>query len=527
LAAPVGSHEPGAVVESRSNFRYDAPVLLACGLAILAVALGLILGLTRSRALVGPLRSFALSAALVVVASHLVPEALSELGAAGLLVFTLSVAGPAWVGLVRAEHDHAHGGHGALGAGYAGLLLHHVGDGLGLGAYTSLPGGALAHFSVLLALVVHTVPLVAVVTFAFRSVGGVRAALARSAGLALASVLGVLGSGLVPEELSHRLAAWIAAGVAGLLLHVVTHDLARDLPTNAVGRAADWFGAALGVGVSVLGALHEHAEHIEHGASSAALLEVALATAPALLIALVLVAFVRVPQGALGRAAASAFGPARGFDGLVLAALLVGPSFGLGFAAGLLVVVGVLVGVRWLPHEAVSTQRSVRLAQYGPWLVTGVVLAAVLRAGLSAGALVSVPAPLALSVVVLAAIPGKIPAVASVPVAAALLERGLYPGAALAFALLGPLPVLTWLVRAPRLSEGVRVLLANAGLVALVCVLVGLGIAYGVSLVALLPRAVAWACLGLAVAPLLPVAWTRGPRGFVASVFPSHDTAAT
>jgi hypothetical protein len=522
------------LVESRADFRYDAPVLLPCGLAVLAVVLGLALGLTRSRALVGPLRSFALSAALVVVVSHLVPEALSELGAPGLFVFTLSLVGPAWIRLVRAEHEHSHGGHGALGAGYAGLMLHHVGDGLGLGAYTSLPGGALAHFSVLLALVVHTVPLVAVVTFAYRSVGGARAALTRSAGLALASVLGVLASGLVPEELSHRLSAWIAAAVAGLLLHVVTHDLARDLPASILGRAADWFGAALGVGVSVFGSMQEHAEHAghaehaEHAAGpAAALLEVALTAAPALLLALALLAFVRAPEGPLGRAAASLFGPARGFDGLVLAALLIGPAFGLGYAAGSLVVLGVVVGARWLAHDEVPSERALRLAEYGPWLVTGVVLAAVLKAGLSAGALVTVPAPLALLVAALSALPARIPVVAAVPVAAALIERGLYPGAALALVLLGPLPVVSWFERAPRASDAVRLSFSAAALGALVAVLVGFGLGHGLSLVALLPPAFSLGFLALVLVPLLPVAWSRGPRGFVASVFPSHDTAST
>jgi hypothetical protein len=519
------------LVESRADFRYDAPVLLPCGLAVLAVVLGLALGLTRSRALVGPLRSFALSAALVVVVSHLVPEALAELGAPGLFVFTLSLVGPAWIRLARAEHEHAHGGHGALGAGYAGLLLHHVGDGLGLGAYTSLPGGALAHFSVLLALVVHTVPLVAVVTFAYRSVGGARAALTRSAGLALASVLGVLASGLVPEELSHRLSAWIAAAVAGLLLHVVTHDLARDLPASILGRAADWFGAALGVGISVFGSMQEHADHAghaEHAAGpAAALLEVALAAAPALLLGLALLAFVRVPEAPLGRAAASLFGPARGFDGLVLGALLIGPAFGLGYAAGSLVVLGVVVGARWLSHDEVPSERALRLAEYGPWLVTGVVLAAVLKAGLSAGALVSVPAPLALFVAALSALPARVPVVAAVPVAAALIERGLYPGAALAFVLLGPLPVVSWFERAPRASDAVRLAFSAAALGALVAVLVGFGLGRGFSLTALLPPALSLGFLALVLVPLLPVAWSRGPRGFVASVFPSHDTAST
>ncbi len=521
------------LVESRADFRYDAPVLLPCGLAVLAVVLGLVLGLTRSRALVGPLRSFALSAALVVVVSHLVPEALSELGAPGLLVFTLSLAGPAWIRVVRAEQEHAHGGHGALGAGYAGLLLHHVGDGLGLGAYTSLPGGALAHFSVLLALVVHTVPLVAVVTFAFRSISGPRAAVMRSAGLALASVLGVLGSGLVPAELSHRLSAWIAAAVAGLLLHVVTHDLARDLPANTLGRVADWLGAALGVGVSLLGAAAEHVEqtadveHAVHAGAAPALLEAALTSAPALVLALLLLVFMKVPRGPLGRAAASAFGPARGLDGVVLSALLIGPTFGLGYAAGLLVVLGVIIGARWLSHDELAGEPLLRIAEYGPWLVTGVVLASVLKAGLHAGALALVPVPLALLVAAVSALPARIPAVAAVPVAAVLLERGLYPGAVLAFALLAPLPLPDWFARAPRAADALRLALSSAALGSLVAFLIGLGAGYGFSLTALLPVGVAWGCLVLAIVPLLPVAWSRGPRGFVASVFPSHDTAST
>jgi ZIP family zinc transporter len=510
------------------HFRYDAPVLLACGLAVLAVTLGLLLGLTRSHVLVGPLRSFALAAALAVVITHLVPEALSEIGAWGLLLLAFTVAAPAWLRLFRSGHDHGrHGAHGALGAGYAGLMVHHVGDGLGLGAYTALPGGALAHFDVLLALVVHTVPLVAVVTFAFRSAEGSRSAVLRSAGLALASVVGVLASRLVPEEVSHRLSAWIAAAVAGLLLHVVTHDLARDLPRDGLGRAADWFGAALGIGVSMFGVVHDHAESgSEFGAS---LLAFALGAAPALLPALLVLLLLPFATGPLGRAASLGFGHARGFDGIVLAAVLAGVPFGVGYAAGVLVVTGVLLGpgralVSSLDAEPPPTRAQV-LSEQGPWLVTGVVLAAVLHAGIAPGALNAVPAVVALGVAVLVALPARIPPVAAVPLAASLLERGLFPAAALAFALLGPLPVLALLERLTHRRENARGIALAAALAIAASLIAGMGIRSHFSFAALLPREAAWVLLAACIVPLLGIAWSRGPRGFLASVFHSHDTA--
>ncbi|HVR19524.1 MAG TPA: hypothetical protein VMS65_07505, partial [Polyangiaceae bacterium] len=64
-------------------------MLLACAVAVIAVALGLALGLVPGgRSLIaGPLRTFALSAALTVVLLHLLPEAFSELGPLALALF--------------------------------------------------------------------------------------------------------------------------------------------------------------------------------------------------------------------------------------------------------------------------------------------------------------------------------------------------------------------------------------------------------------------------------------------------------
>jgi hypothetical protein len=73
-------------------------VLIAAAIAVVAVALGLGLGLlpTGRARVAGPLRTFALSAALTVVLAHLLPEAFAELGVAALLLFAATSVLPAW-----------------------------------------------------------------------------------------------------------------------------------------------------------------------------------------------------------------------------------------------------------------------------------------------------------------------------------------------------------------------------------------------------------------------------------------------
>jgi hypothetical protein len=71
-------------------------VLLASAIAVGAVGLGLALGLLpagRAR-VAGPLRTFALSAALTVVLLHLLPEAFAELGTVALLLFAATSVFP-------------------------------------------------------------------------------------------------------------------------------------------------------------------------------------------------------------------------------------------------------------------------------------------------------------------------------------------------------------------------------------------------------------------------------------------------
>lgn len=502
-------------------------MLLPAAVAVAAVALGLVLGLLPSgRArLAGPLRTFALAAALTVVVTHLLPEAFVELGAPALFVFAAATALPAWarvVGRLAGGGEHSHAG---LAAGYVGLLIHHVGDGLGLGAYGDSSGGH-AHSDVLLALAVHTVPLVAVVSFAFRSKGGTRAAVLASGGLAAASVLGVAVSGLVPHELTHSLSGWIAAGVAGLLVHVVTHDLERDLPDTTPARFLDLAAVALGVGVSLLGG------EAELAALRAILLETLtrdlVAVAPGILVAVIVAALL----GGLSHPIAVRWlsplpAPVFGLDGIACAVALGGGRFGLLFGVGLLLVTRA-VALRADPnkttaldeHRAQGTLAAITTLL--PWLGSGALVASLIRL-VPAGSLAEVSRPAVLGLVLFVALPSRMAACTAVLVSVALYERGLAPGPALAFALVAAAAATSTLRAEPRPSRG-RALWALTA-TALVGVGVGATPTGSPAPTSSLPPAVGLAALALLGAVALAIVFFRGLRGVMLAIFPSHDTA--
>jgi hypothetical protein len=508
-----------------------APVLVPCLVAATAVGLGLLLGLasTRSSPGVGALRTLAFTAALTVALTHLLPEALAELGAPGMLLFAATSVGPAWGRMLRgkrgshgghAHGGHAHGGHAhghaALSAGYLGLLVHHVGDGLGLGAYSELPGGPLAHADVLLALAVHTVPLVAVVTLAFRSVSGTRAAVERAAGLGAASLGGVLLSAVVPSSLVHSLSAWIAAGVAGLLMHVVTHDLGRDLPATSAARALDAGAAAFGVGVSMLGAdpdlvtLHGELRHV--------LVQLLELGAPALVLGWAVALMLgRLRHEGFARWLAGLPGPARGLDGALVGTAIAGPRFGILFWVGTALTAR-LVALRTpadspahpsahAPDSHPTLAACVR--ESAPWIVTGLALATLLVSTLRDQTLAGFSAPVALAGAAAFALPLELPAVASVLIACGLWDRGLRSDAALAFAL----------VAAARKGSARSLGFA---------LLVGLGVAsvnQRSSLYVQLPEVVSLAGIVVLALGVAFAAWERGVRGMFTRVFHSHDSA--
>lgn len=268
-------------------------MLLALVVAVLAVALGAALtAVSGARPTVlGLLRTFAATAAAAVVATHLLPDALGSVGLWGAVAFLVGLLGPLVLHplteRLASRKSELSASRLALEAGFIGLLVHHVGDGLGIGAYAALPGGVLAHLDVILALIAHTVPLVAVVTLAYRSEYGLSAALKRAAALAGTSALGVAASFAVPASALSSVSGWIGALVSGVLLHVVTHDWLEDLPKTEGARLADLAAAALGLSLVLLGG---HEPGHEHGGQEllSAAAKVARAGAPFLLIGIAL-----------------------------------------------------------------------------------------------------------------------------------------------------------------------------------------------------------------------------------------------
>ncbi|MCC7536260.1 MAG: hypothetical protein IT379_08605, partial [Deltaproteobacteria bacterium] len=91
---------------------------VALALSILSVAAGALLATTpRVRAVgLGPIRTFALSAAGIAVLGHLLPEAVDGLGVVAFFAFTGALAAPwlieriggAWLGTHEHEHEDGH-----------------------------------------------------------------------------------------------------------------------------------------------------------------------------------------------------------------------------------------------------------------------------------------------------------------------------------------------------------------------------------------------------------------------------------
>lgn len=219
--------------------------------AFIAVALGawLALGPHENTRIVGPIRWAAMIAAVAVIATHLLPEAFHELGAISLVGFAVGVAVPSIAEAIasmllarpRGAHDHAHGhGHGgghaehahghpgslaALEIGYVGLVAHRFGDGLSMGAYARASRSAWEAAGVVFALAAHIVPVTTVMILAVLALRGRKSAVIRAGGLAAATMAGVVVAGAAVENGPKDVSPWISAVVAGLLLHIVAHDV--------------------------------------------------------------------------------------------------------------------------------------------------------------------------------------------------------------------------------------------------------------------------------------------------------------
>ena len=311
-------------------------MVIALIIAAASIVGGSLLALlpTRRSQILGPIRTFGLTASAAVVVLHLLPEVYEARGAFGLLAFLAALLAPSAIGPLmrvatrsRSENNDSRNDKSAewvtLRITYVSLLVHSVADGIALSAYSGHMHQGRPHYDVLVALSAHTVPVAAVMTLTFRDFRGVRWALFGALGLWVATSVGVIGAGLVPHEAVHGASAWVGAVVAGLLLHVVTHDLGGHAPARWLERVVDLVAAAAGIGVGLLsGDAHSHLTEARGMAPSLgrALVEVTLQTAPLLVLGLCLGAFVQTFQSRL----TSAWFGARGVLSAAIRGALVG-----------------------------------------------------------------------------------------------------------------------------------------------------------------------------------------------------------
>jgi hypothetical protein len=203
-------------------------MLLPLLIAFASVALGTALALVprRGARIVGPIRFVALIAALGVIVTHLLPEALHELGPVALVAFAAGMALPWLIDAAGALAGRASSHTPAtpiatLEVSYIGLVVHRFGDGLSMGAITRASETPTAALAVLLALAAHIVPVTTVMVLAFVGLKGRRTALYRAVGLGVATMAGVLVVDLALGQGPKDVSPWISALVAGLLLHLV------------------------------------------------------------------------------------------------------------------------------------------------------------------------------------------------------------------------------------------------------------------------------------------------------------------
>jgi len=423
-------------------------VLLALLVAVSSVLLGAALSFvpSTSRALLGYMRTFATLAAVAVVVTHLLPEALRELGPLSILLFLAGWFAPALAHFVGRRSTSGRTQHAVLEAGYWGLVVHHVADGIGLGAYTRLPVEQGSHLDVIVALAAHTVPLIAVVSLAYRTTFGARSAVLRSLGLAGASVVGIGLSNLVAAHIIESFAPIIAAVAAGLLLHVVTHDLTEDPATGPLARSIDLLAAGLGVSVSLLGVWRSTDPGTREFARC--LLQLSERTSLVILVALLAAAFsLRMPDRDSKWARAALPAGTLGAESVLLSIALFGFV-----AAGLRLMVtslalALLTGsasepplAALAPRQHWRTRALEALQSSGPWLVLGLLIGALLTSvpvsvlGQRASGSLS-----ELLVVALVANLTPVAAPAAILIAAGFAGLGLPPAAILLFATLAPI----------------------------------------------------------------------------------------
>jgi hypothetical protein len=248
-----------------------------------------------------------LVAAITVVGGDLLPESIDGLGLLAIAVVFAGVFFPGWI-----EHAFERRVRIGLELGFAALVLHHIADGVAIALYQDP--------SVLIALVAHTIPVIAVVVLRFSLERGRKHAIIRAAILGAAIAIGAALGQIVTGEAIEPVEPWIGAAVAGLLLHVITHDLTDDPPATHAARALDFLAALAGIVVPIVASGFEP----EVGERFLAL---ALDFAPPLLLAAIAALVIRVKPREVSAATYAAWTIARrmlGIEALIVAFVFLG-----------------------------------------------------------------------------------------------------------------------------------------------------------------------------------------------------------
>ncbi len=424
---------------------------MALAVIWISVVLGVVLGLWQRVAsrTTGPIRTFAVVAAGLVVALSLLPHAIDSEGLAGLAVALASVGLiPALERIVRVPFRKVSAEGLRLELGYAGLLVHRFGDGVvmaveGHGQELSWAVGA------------HEIPIVALVTLAYAR-KGLRQALVRAAVLGLSSSLGYWLVRSMPGTW-HELHGWVDAVAAGILVHILAYEAMPDRLETARERAFDVLGAALGALIIVLPSFQEEA-HVPNVAR--ALLHGSLQAAPYLLVGLLGSAALLERQRrrpSLGHGLRVGLArPWPAVEAFTLAVGCIGWRLGLWYllAAAALAVPTAGVLRRYAPlASAAAAHPATRGSLDSPpwasieslvlrvvgWIGLGLLAASYIESFVPGADTLGTPSPVASTLFVIAvAVPASVCTAGAVPIAAALAAKGLSSVLLIAGLVLGP-----------------------------------------------------------------------------------------
>jgi uncharacterized membrane protein YraQ (UPF0718 family) len=233
----------------------------------------------------------------------ILPETVDHGGWRSLVFVLMGLLGPSL--LERNFHRLGQGAHWvALLLGLIGLCLHAVVDGMALGetpgAHEHGHGHGHGDSFLPLAVMLHRIPVGLTIWWLLRRTLGKGIAISILALMAISTVVGFFLGVHLLDSFTGQGMAWFKALVAGSLLHVVFHRPHKDVETHAHGlsEAPGWcagLGGLLGCALfAFLVGWDGAPAEADKGSLVTTFLSLALASAPALLIAYVLAGFLGV-----------------------------------------------------------------------------------------------------------------------------------------------------------------------------------------------------------------------------------------